>query len=185
MSVQREQDDQVRNRGQDDGRGAEPGPAHEELACDDWVAETGYRAEGQGERDAVECVAEAADLDEAGASQDKDEGQGEIDDYVVREEGDSNDEGEPDAAFAVNFGEGGHGVHKGEDCENAKAKEDDCNAEDIDCVPDSAELYCDELVGALDKEEVEEDFAANIEHKAEVDCCTTAAFGSEVPSVYK
>lgn len=83
MPIQDEKDDQVRNCGQDDGRGAECGSPHEELACDDRVAQTRDSAEGQSERDAVLGVAEAFDLDETRASQHEDESQGEIDNDII------------------------------------------------------------------------------------------------------
>ena len=49
MPVENEEDDQVRDRGQDDSRGAQSGTAHKELACNDRVTQaTGDSAEGQG-----------------------------------------------------------------------------------------------------------------------------------------
>ena len=92
MPVQDEEDDQVRDGRQDDGRGAQCGPSHEELARDDRVTQTWDLAEGQGERDAVHCVAEALDLDQTRASHDEDEGEGEVDDDIVGEERDGDDE---------------------------------------------------------------------------------------------
>ena len=83
MAIQDEKDDQVRDGRQDDGRGAQGGSPHEELARDDRVAQTRNFAEGQGERDAVLCVAEAFDLDETRASHHEDEGKCEIDDDIV------------------------------------------------------------------------------------------------------
>ena len=38
-------------------------------------------------------------------------------------------------------------------------------------------------MGSLNQEQVEENLATNIEHKAEVDSCTAAAFGREVPCI--
>lgn len=38
-------------------------------------------------------------------------------------------------------------------------------------------------MGTLDEEEVEEDFAADVEDEAEIDGCAAAAFGREVPCV--
>lgn len=46
MPIQDEKDDQVRDGGQDDGRSAQCGSPHEELARDNRVAQTGDFAEG-------------------------------------------------------------------------------------------------------------------------------------------
>lgn len=84
MSVQSEKDDEVCDGRQDDGRGAQSGSAHEELARDDGVAQTGHFAEGQSHGDAMQSVLEVSDLDQTRTSHHEDEGEGEVDDDVVR-----------------------------------------------------------------------------------------------------
>ena len=74
-------------------------------------------------------------------------------------------------------------MDESEDGEDAEAKEDDGDAEAVDGVAEAGQLGRDELVGALNEEEVEEDFAADVEDEAEVDGGAAAAFGREVPCV--
>ena len=50
-------------------------------------------------------MAGSSDLDEARTAEDKDEGQGEVNENIVREEGDGDDQWEADAAFAVDCGQ--------------------------------------------------------------------------------
>ena len=128
MSVQREEDDEICDGRQDDGRGAQSGPPHEELARGDRVAQTGDLAEGQGHGDAGQGVLEAADLDQTRAAQDEDEGEGEVDEDVVRQERYGDDEGQADAALAVHTGERSDRVDEGEDGQHAEAEEDDGDA---------------------------------------------------------
>ena len=128
-------------------------------------------------------VAEPADLDQAGASQHEDEGEEEVDADVVREEGDRDGEGEPDAAFAVDRGERGHGVDEGEDGEDAEPEHDAGNTCDVDSVAEAGELRRHQLVGSLDQEEVEEYLSSHVEDQADVDGGAAAGFGGEVPRV--
>lgn len=183
VTVQSEEDDQIRNGGQDDSRGAQSGPAHEELARGDGVAQAGDLAEGQGHGDAGQGVAEASDLDQTRAAQDEDEGEGEVDEDVVGEERYRDDQGQADAALAVHAGERCDGVDEGEDGQDAEAEEDDGDAQDIDRVAESGQFGGYELVGSLYQEEVEEDLSANVENQAEIDSGTAAAFRGKVPGV--
>ena len=52
VSIQSEEDDEVRDSRQDNGRGAESGSSHEEFACYDGITQTGDFAEGQSHGDA-------------------------------------------------------------------------------------------------------------------------------------
>ena len=128
-------------------------------------------------------VAEPADLDQAGASHHEDEGEEEVDADVVGEEGDRDGEGEPDAAFAVDFGERGDGVDEGEDGEDAETEHDAGDARDVDPVAEAGELGRHQLVGSLYEEEVEEYFRPHVEYQADVDGGAAAGFGREVPRV--
>lgn len=183
VSVQSEEDGQVCDRRQDDGRGAQSGSAHEELTCYDGVTQTGDLAEGQSHGNATHGMAEASDFDETRTSHDEDKGESEVDENVVREEGDRDDERETDAAFAVDLRQRGDGVDECEDGQDAEAEEDDGDAQDVDGVAEARELRGHELVGALDEEEVQTDFATYVEDEAEVDGGAAAAFRGKIPRI--
>ena len=85
-------------------------------------------AEGESHANATYCVFEAADLDKAGTSHYEDEGQSDINEDVVAEQWGGDDERETDATFAVDLREVGDWVDEREDCENAEAEENDCDA---------------------------------------------------------
>lgn len=83
MSVQNEEDDQVCDSRQDDGRGAQSRSSHEELACCDRVAQAGDLAEGQSHSNARQSVSKPSNLDEARAPHHKDKGESKIDEDIV------------------------------------------------------------------------------------------------------
>ena len=128
-------------------------------------------------------VAEPADLDQAGASHHEDRGEEEVDANVVREEGDRDGEGEPDAAFAVNLGNRGDGADEGEDGQDAETEQDAGHAQHVNPVAEAGELGRHQLVGSLYEEEVEEYFPPHVEYQADVDGSAAAGFGREVPRV--
>ena len=126
-------------------------------------------------------MAKPADLDQAGAPQHEDEGEEEVDADVVCEEGDRDAEREPDAAFAVDFGERGHGVDEGEDGEDPEPEHDAAHSKDVDDIAVAGQLRRHQLVGSLHEEEVEEYLSSHVEDQADVDSGTAAALGGEIP----
>lgn len=128
-------------------------------------------------------MAEASNLYQTRASHYEDEGEGEVDNDVVGEEWNGNDQRQADAAFAIDVRKGGNRMNESEDGQDAKAEENDGDAQQVDRVAESWELGGHQLVGALNQEEVQEDLAAHVEDQTDIDSSAAAAFGGEVPRV--
>lgn len=128
VSMKSEKDHQVCDSRQDNGRGAQSGSAHEELTCDDRVTQAGDLAEGQSQSNAMQGMAGSTDFDQTRTSQAEDEGESEIDGDVVSEERNGDNKRQTNAAFAINMGQRGDRMDKGEDGQDAKAEQDDGHA---------------------------------------------------------